>query len=161
MSNVKVSSRRDFLKSSGACVGATFAVCGLLPEHLRALPVNMVEGVPVAAEQAYPMPAADSVNVDGKKGVILARSAGKVYAFSMTCPHERAAVKWVAKDSRFACTKHDSKYRPDGTYISGRSTRSLDRFPIRRDGAQVLVNVDLVFRVDKNKDGWEKAVIAV
>lgn len=158
-------SRRRFLKSSAGCLGGAFALCAILPESLRALPVEMVEGVSVragaVAEQAYQIPATDSVSIDAKKGLILARTAGKLYAFSMTCPHERAAVKWVAKDNRFACTKHDSKYRPDGTYISGRSTRSLDRFPIRRDGNQALINVDQVFRFDKNPDGWEKAVIAV
>ena len=161
MSSVKPSSRRDFLKASGACVGATFALCGLVPETLRGLPVHLIDGVGERAEMSYPIPLADSVNVDGKTGLILARAAGKIYALSMTCPHERAAVKWVPKDNRFACTKHDSKYRPDGAYISGRSTRSLDRFPIRRDAGQVFVNVDLVFRIDKNPDGWEKAVILV
>ncbi len=156
-----MSSRREFLKSSAACAGAAVALCGLLPESLRALPMAMVEGTDAGADQAYPIPATDSVSVDGKHGLLLARTAGKVFAFSMTCPHERAAVRWVAKDNRFACTKHDSKYRPDGVYISGRSKRSLDRFPIRRDGSQVLVNLDLVFRFDKNPDEWEKAVIAL
>lgn len=121
----------------------------------------MIDGAGAGAEQSYPIPAADSVSVDSKKGLILARAAGKIYAFSMTCPHERAAVKWVPKDNRFACTKHDSKYRTDGTYISGRSTRSLDRFPIRRDGANVVVDTDLVFRFDKHPDGWARAVVPV
>jgi nitrite reductase/ring-hydroxylating ferredoxin subunit len=162
MSDLSRSSRRVFLKTSAGCAGGAFMLCAVLPESLRALPVTMVEGVRAgAAEQSYPIPASDSVSVDGKKGLILARIAGKVYAMSMTCPHERAAVKWVQKDNRFACTKHDSKYQPDGTYISGRSTRSLDRFPIRRDGANVLVNTDLVFRIDKNPDGWAKAVVAI
>ena len=157
------SSRRDFLKSSAACVGGTFALCSLLPDTLRALPVDVIDGAGAGAgaERSYPIPATDSVNVDGKTGLILARAAGQVYAFSMSCPHERAAVKWVPKDNRFACTKHDSKYRPDGTYISGRSTRSLDRFPIRRDGNQLLVTLDLVFRFDKDPAGWAKAVIAL
>jgi nitrite reductase/ring-hydroxylating ferredoxin subunit len=161
MSDSSSSSRRAFLKSSAGCLGGAFALCAMLPESLRALPVEMVEGIAAGAEQGYPIPLADAVNVDAKKGVIIVRTAGKVYAFSMTCPHERAAVKWVAKDNRFACTKHDSKYRTDGTYISGRSTRSLDRFPVRRDGNQILVNVDQVFRIDKDPDGWGKAVIAV
>ena len=121
----------------------------------------MIDGAGAGAEKAYPIPATDSVNVDGKTGLILARAGGKIYAFSMSCPHERAAVKWVPKDNRFACTKHDSKSRADGTYISGRSTRSLDRFPIRRDGNQIFVTIDLVFRFDKNPDGWAQAVIAL
>lgn len=161
MSDRSGSSRRVFLKTSAGCVGGALALCNLLPETLKALPVHMVGGAGAGAEQSYPIPAADSVSVDGKQGLILARAAGKIYAFSMTCPHERAAVKWVPKDNRFACTKHDSKYRTDGTYISGRSTRSLDRFPIRRDGGQVLINTDLIFRFDKDPAGWEKAAITL
>ncbi|TAK16838.1 MAG: Rieske (2Fe-2S) protein [Acidobacteria bacterium] len=161
MSDAGRSSRRVFLKSSAACVGGAFALCSLLPESLRALPVDTIAGLDGAGEVSFPIPPADSINVDGKTGMILARTAGKVYVFSMTCPHERAGVKWVPKDNRFACTKHDSKYRPDGTYISGRSTRSLDRFPIRRDGNNVLVNPDLVFRADKDPAGWAAAVVSV
>jgi nitrite reductase/ring-hydroxylating ferredoxin subunit len=154
-------SRRSFLKSSAGCLGGAFALCALLPESLSGLPVVFAEGRGPTAERAFAIPAADSVTVDRTTGLMLVRAAGKVYAFSMTCPHERAAVKWVPKDNRFSCTKHDSKYRADGTYISGRATRGLDRFPIRRDGTNVLINLDAVFRFDKDPDGWQKAVITL
>ena len=159
MSDTCSSSRRAFLSSAG-CLGGAVALCALLPESLRALPITMVSGEAAGAEQAYPVPAAESVSVDGKVGVIVAHSGGKIYAFSMSCPHEHAAVRWVPKDGRFACTKHDSKYRPDGTYISGRATRGLDRFPIRRDGDKVLVTTDMVFRADKDPAGWQAAAVA-
>jgi len=155
------SSRRAFLKSSAGCLGGAFALCALVPESLSALPVTVAEGRQAGAERAYPLPAADSVTVDQKAGMILVRMTGKVYAFALSCPHEHAAVKWVPKDNRFSCTKHDSKYRPDGTYISGRATRGLDRFPIRRAGDNVMINLSVVFRFDKDPDGWQKAVIAV
>ena len=154
-------SRRAFLRSSAGCIGGAFALCALLPESLSALPKTFAEGTAVGEERAYPLPTTDSVTIDAKAGMILARVAGKVHAFSLSCPHERAAVRWVPKENRFSCTKHDSKYRPDGTYISGRATRGLDRFPIRRDADNVLVNLDLVFRRDKDPDGWQKAEIAV
>ena len=71
-------------------------------------------------------PAADGVASTGRR-----RTVG-VYAFALACPHENAAVKWVAKEQRFQCTRHDSRYTPEGQYTSGRATRNLDRFPIRR-----------------------------
>lgn len=156
-----VPSRRAFLKSSAGCLGGAFALCALLPDSLNGLPVVFAEGLERGAERAFPLPTADSVTIDQKAGLILARAENKVHAFSLACPHERAAVKWVPKDNRFSCTKHDSKYRPDGTYISGRATRGLDRFPIRREGDNVLVNLDLVFRLDKDPAGWQKAEIPV
>ena len=44
---------------------------------------------------------------------------------ALSCPHQNNAVKWVAKDHCFQCTKHDSQYQPDGVYTSGRATRNL------------------------------------
>jgi Rieske Fe-S protein len=61
--------------------------------------------------------------------------------FALACPHQNFAVKWVAKDHRFACTKHDSKYAADGTHLAGRATRNMDRYVIRRDGNSVVVDL--------------------
>ena len=77
------------------------------------------------------------------------------------CPHEHAAVKWVAKDGRFQCSKHDSRYTPEGTYTSGRATRNLDRFPIRREGDTIVVTVDRVFRSDQDSAGWTAASVGI
>jgi Rieske Fe-S protein len=67
----------------------------------------------------------------------------------------------VAKDHRFQCTKHDSKYQPDGTYTSGRATRNLDRFAIRRDGPSVVVDLDKTFHSDTDAAGWTAAAVTL
>lgn len=156
-------SRRGFLQATSGCVAAAIGAVALLPAELRALPVNMIDGTPVgsAAERSFVIPSADSVNIDRTISMILVRNQGKVFAFALSCPHERAAVKWIEKDSRFACTKHDSKYLPTGQYISGRATRNLDRFPIRKDAGNVVVNLDAVFHSDTDKAGWTAAEVAV
>jgi Rieske Fe-S protein len=148
-------SRRQFLQRSG-CTLFTLAACGLGADLV--LPVSAIAGVG-GRERSYSLPAADGVNIDRPAQVMLVRYANHVYAFSLACPHENAAVKWVKKDGRFQCTKHDSQYKPDGTYTSGHATRNLDRFPIRRDGATVIVTVDRVFRSDQNRAAWEAAVV--
>jgi nitrite reductase/ring-hydroxylating ferredoxin subunit len=112
-------------------------------------------------DRAFPIPATDSVNIDRGTSMILVRLNGHVFAMSLSCPHEHAAVKWVTKDARFRCTKHDSQYLPDGEYISGRATRHLDRFPIRRDGDRVIVTLDVVFRSDLDAAGWAAADVAL
>jgi len=84
-----------------------------------------------------------------------------VYAMAMACPHEQAAVKWVKKDGRFQCTKHDSQYKPDGTYVSGHATRNLDRFPIRRADSQVIVSIDKVYHSDQHTAAWQGAVVTL
>ena len=107
------------------------------------------------------MPAGDGVSIDRGAQIILVRYTGMVYAMALACPHENAAVKWLNKDGRFQCTKHDSKYTPDGTYIAGRATRNLDRFPIHIEGAEVVITTDRVFRSDQDAAGWTAAAAAV
>jgi Rieske Fe-S protein len=142
------------------CSIFTIAALGLPPDVL-ALPVASVEGEGDARERRYAIPATDGVTIDRTSQVILVRYASHVYAMALACPHENAAVKWIAKDRRFQCTKHDSKYTPEGTYTSGHATRNLDRFPVRRDGDSVVVTVDRVFRSDQNQSAWDAARIDV
>ena len=125
------------------------------------LPVAAIAGAGAGKEKTYPVPASDSVNVDRGNSLIVVRYQNHVYAFSLACPHEQAAVKWVEKQRRFFCTKHDSEYTPDGTYQTGHATRNLDRFPVRKDGASLIVSLDRVFHSDANQAAWASAVIDV
>ena len=81
--------------------------------------------------------------------------------FALACPHENNAVKWVAEDHRFQCTKHDSRYQPDGVHTAGRATRNMDRFEVRRDGDSVVMDLHRWFQSDKDPAGWVAAAIAV
>ena len=149
-------SRRAFLQQGG-CGLLSLAAMGLVGDAV--LPVKAIAGVGTAKEKSYPVPAADGVNIDRSSSVMIVRYAGHLYAFSLACPHENAAVKWVAKDKRFYCTKHDSQYTADGTYTTGHATRNLDRFPIRKEGTSVIVSLDRVFHSDANKAAWSAAAV--
>jgi Rieske Fe-S protein len=70
-------------------------------------------------------------------------------------------VKWVEGAHRFQCTKHDSQYQTDGAYVTGRSTRNMDRLPIRRNGASVIVNLDRMIQSDTDPAGWAGAVVTL
>lgn len=144
----------------GGCGLFTIAALGL-PLDARALPVFSLHGEGTDAERRYPVPATDGVNIDRSAQVILVRYNNSVYAMALACPHENAAVKWLAKDRRFQCTKHDSQYTPEGTYTTGHATRNLDRFPLRLEGASVVVSIDKVFRSDQNQAGWQAARVEV
>ena len=144
------SSRRDFLKT-----GASLAAL------LAALPILEISGFASDGEMRYPVPASDSANIDYKSQVILVRYQGAVFAFALSCPHQNNAIKWVAKEGRFQCTKHDSRYLPNGTYTSGRATRNMDRFAVRREGDSVVVDLKHWFQSDKDPSGWASALIRV
>jgi len=153
------SDRRGFLRLGG-CAVVGLASLGL-PASLEALPIYETSGSGGANEKRYPLPAGDSVNIDSRASVIIVRYQNAVYAFSLACPHEHAAVKWVQKDRRFQCTKHDSRYQPNGTYTSGHATRNLDRFAVRKEDNNVVVDLQHWFESDKNPSGWSAAFVPV
>jgi Rieske Fe-S protein len=156
----RASNRREFLQTAG-CFGIAIALLGLSSTDAQALPVFLTEGVASGGEQRYPLPATDSVNVDHAAQLIVVRAAGHVYVFSLSCPHQNNAVKWVEKDHRFQCTKHDSQYQPNGVHTSGRATRNMDRYVIRRDGDSIVVDLHRWIQSDKDPAGWAAATIAV
>ena len=151
--------RREFLVSAG-CFGA-MVVLGVGSDSALALPVYTTTGAGDGAERRYPIPPGDSVNVDQSAQLIVVRAEGHAYVFALSCPHQNNVVKWVAKDHRFQCTKHDSRYTPNGTYTSGRATRNMDRYVIRRDGDAIVVDLHKWVQSDKDPAGWAAATIAL
>jgi Rieske Fe-S protein len=109
--------------------------------------------------RVYPIPAQDGAVIDRENDVILMRWEGSVYAFSLACPHQNTALRWLGGDGRFQCPKHRSKYRPDGTFIEGRATRGMDRFPVRREGDGVAVDLGRVLKQTGDAAAWAAAVV--
>jgi nitrite reductase/ring-hydroxylating ferredoxin subunit len=153
--------RRAFLDATSGCAFAVIAAMGLNTRELLALPIAETMGERTGNEWRSPIPVSDSVNIDRTAQVILARAQGHVFVFNLACPHQNAAVKWLPADNRFQCTKHNSKYTPDGAYIAGRATRNLDRFAVRRDGDNVVADLDRMIQSDKDAAAWTAATIAV
>jgi nitrite reductase/ring-hydroxylating ferredoxin subunit len=140
-------SRRDFLQ--------------LAAFGLAMLPITFVDGIAQGSEHRFPFPASDGVTIDRKEQVIIVRSQGHVYAFNLSCPHENTALKWLPKDMRFQCPKHESKYQPNGTFMSGRATRNMDRLKIRRDGDALFVDLSHIIKSDTDPAVWAAATIPV
>jgi len=157
--------RREFLQQCAA--GAVVLGLGLgLPGELGARPVRVdrLEGMAFPGEGdrvAYPVPGEDGVSVDREQELILVRAAGAVYAFALSCPHQRSMLKWREKDKQFRCTKHGSRYEPSGEYVSGRATRGMDRYAVRVEGGQVVVDKGRKFLQDEDPAGWEGAAALV
>ena len=48
----------------------------------------------------------------------------------------------------------------DGVYMSGRSTRNLDRFSVvHQNGASLVVSLDKVIQADRDPAGWSAAQV--
>jgi len=152
--------RRAFLKQVGlASVGALIMVG--MPPGLAAstFPAAMIATDRKGSNPVYPIPVKDGVQIDKENDVILVRWQHEVYAFNLSCPHQNTALRWNEADAEFQCSKHHSKYKPDGTFISGRATRSMDRFSVARQGEQIVVNVDAMHKNDVDPTGWSSSVI--
>jgi Rieske Fe-S protein len=155
-------SRRRALGQMSAAVLAAMAGVALRPGTAAAVPV--VEGTGTQTgpdEHSYPMPAADGVTIDRDTQVILVRFQQKVYAFNLACPHENTALRWKPRDGCFQCPRHESQYKPDGTFITGRATRNMDRFAVKHAGDSLVVDLNRLFRSDQQAQDWSAAAVAV
>ncbi|MEX2152961.1 MAG: Rieske (2Fe-2S) protein [Gemmatimonadaceae bacterium] len=155
----EVVERREFLRDTISRVLLAAGALALGSSRVSALTVAFARGTGSRTDKTYSLPAADGVVIDKDESVIIARFDGRAYAFSLACPHQNTAIRWEAKNRRFQCPKHKSRYRPDGAFIEGRATRGLDRFEVRRDGDNLIVNLDAMYREDKNPTQWASAFV--
>lgn len=156
--------RREFFRA-GTMVLASLGLLGAGSRAARAMPV--IGDATILAprsgdrheEKRYAIPSADGVAIDKDNSVIVARSAGRIYGFSLACPHQNTALRWEADDKQFTCPKHKSHYKADGTFIEGRATRDMDRLAVRKDGQALVVDVDTLYQQDLNLPQWTAAFI--
>jgi Rieske Fe-S protein len=154
--------RRAFLRDAAVVLAGIAAALGAAPALAEALTVTVGRAAARRGnELTYPIPSADGAQIDRENEVILVRYQQKIYVFNLSCPHQNTALRWQSEDGRFQCPKHHSRYRPDGVYISGRATRSMDRFAVRRDGGNIVADLGRYYRQDQNAAEWEAAVIPV
>jgi nitrite reductase/ring-hydroxylating ferredoxin subunit len=155
--------RREFLRAAGLAM-ASLGLLGIGARDAAAMPSVAIGEVtgrdgPTATTKQYAVPAADGVAIDRDNSVMIARAAGKVYAFALACPHQNTALKWNDHDHQFQCPKHHSRYTADGTFIDGRATRNMDRLAIKRVGAELVVDVDTIYQADDNPKEWAAAFV--
>ena len=156
-------SRRAFLRQTGLAVAAAVAATSLAVPG-AAFAETIADIAPTSARgrrQVYPIPTADGISVDDGNDVILARWRGKVYAFSQRCPHKGAQLEWLPAEQRVFCPKHKSLFDGKGGHVSGRGSRDLDRYAMRREGGTLLVNRSVLHRSDQDPEGWRRAVVAL
>lgn len=149
--------RREFLRQTFAA-GTALAGLALLGPVSEAAALEPRRNMgPVK----YALPAADGVSIDAANEVILCRNAGEVYAFALSCPHQNTALKALPKNAGFQCPRHKSKYQPNGTFISGRATRNMDRLQITRDGNTIVVDPAVAFESDTDPARWATALVKI
>jgi Rieske Fe-S protein len=111
-------------------------------------------------ERRYPVPASDGVTIDRPEQLIVVRFQQHGYVFNLACPHENTALRWKAREGCFQCPRHESRYQPDGSFISGRATRNMDRFALALAGGELVVGLDRLYRSDREPELWAGAQVS-
>jgi len=158
-----VHSRRAFLRDIGVATAAALAAVAL-KRPTAAFAASVGEIAPLRAsarEVSYTIPNANRVSVDVNNDVILARWEGRLYAFSLKCPHKGERLEWRASEERVYCPKHKARFLAEGTHVSGRGKRDLDRHGLRREGSAVVVDLGRVYRQDTERAEWSAAVVTL
>ena len=156
------SSRREFLGAAISAVAAAMATLGVARSAFAEGVVSRVRALgAVGALHSYTIPDADGVHIDHDNDVILVRWENALYAFNLSCPHQNTALRWNESNRRFQCPKHQSRYRPDGQFIDGRATRGMDRLAIKRDGSNIIVDLDRMIKQDEDPTGWNAAMVSL
>jgi nitrite reductase/ring-hydroxylating ferredoxin subunit len=152
--------RRDFLRHAGLATMGALIMVGVPPGLAASTrPMRLVARRRRDPNPTYPIPSQDGVEIDHKNDVIVVRWKSALYAFNLSCPHQNTALRWNPGDAQFQCPKHHSKYQPDGTFISGRATRNMDRFSVTRVGDDIVVNINAMHKNDADGAGWDASTI--
>ncbi len=156
--------RRDFLRDASLLAMGALVALGAAPSRAAAASIELVSPVEENREEkAYAIPARDGTQIDKDNGTMITRWQGKVYVFSLACPHQNTALRWHDTDTQFECPKHHSRFDAEGNYIkdSGRATRGLDRFTVRKDGNNVVANLDKLYQEDEDEAIWKASFVTV
>lgn len=154
--------RRRFLRDAALTAVATLAATGLRPNAALASLVTAITPTRKAGPlRAYAIPSADAVMVDDGNDVIIARYRGNIYAFSRRCPHKGARLVWHESEDRIFCPRHKARFTSGGDHASGRRSRNLDRYGLRRQGSEIIVDTDTIYREDENPERWRSALVAI
>ena len=154
--------RRTFLRQASGFAGAVLVGLGAAPAVAEAM-VGEARAIATGAGtgarmREYAMPSADGALVDADNEVLLVRWTGRVYAFALGCPHRGTTLRWQG-DGVF-CPKHKARFSPEGRNVGGRRTRAIDRYPIRRAGTSLAVDVTAALQQDTDAAAWEAAWVA-
>jgi Rieske Fe-S protein len=151
--------RRRFVKD-GLMAVAALAALGASADKLHAMTLGFATAARDGALLRYPIPAADGATIDAESKVVVVRFQNALHAFALECPHRGTDVEWQADRGRFYCPKHKSTFQPEGTFIAGKAERNMDRYPVRIEGAELIVDTAAFIRSDRDAAGWAAAKVS-
>ena len=155
--------RRVFLNTSWKVLGVALLVEAAWTSYdiLNPQPSGAFGGV-VDAGKVNDYAADGSVKYFEDGRFFVSSSSGQLVALYQKCPHLGCKVPFNDQTHRFECPCHGSVYNVRGEYIEGPAPRGMDRFLLKVEGDQVLVDTGNVVEgpprgVDTLSGGAESA----
>ena len=108
-----------------------------VPVELDIDPDELVPGTPTEVEFTVDL----GGNAVAGSAWLVKRNSGEIIAFDPRCTHGLCSYAWLPDVGQFSCHCHDGKFAPDGSVISGKPTRALDRLVVRVTGDVIEVDV--------------------
>jgi nitrite reductase/ring-hydroxylating ferredoxin subunit len=158
---IAAAGRRAVLRNAALAVAGALALGATAREALAERVAEATASLRRGLLRAYALPGEGTVSVDAANDLVLARWDNRVYAFSLKCPHRGTRLEWQAAERTLFCPKHKARFAPDGAHLSGRQSRDLDRYDIKREGSSVVVDLGALRRADQDGERWRTAVVAV
>ncbi len=116
-----------------------------VPVELDVDPDTLVPGTPVEV----PFTVQLGGNAVAGSAWLVKQASGEIIAFDPRCTHALCSYRWEPGPADFSCNCHDGKFRLDGTVISGKPPKPLNRFPVHVTGTVVEVDVPGDFATPK------------
>jgi len=133
-------SRRDFLrdgwKLGGVMLAGAAGYTGY--EALRPLASN-ASGAKVTVGSVSSFTEGTSTYVPAER-LYVVNAKNYLFALSQKCPHLGCHVPYCESSGRFECPCHGSIYDLAGEYVAGPAPRGMDRFQVKIDGDNVVVD---------------------
>jgi cytochrome b6-f complex iron-sulfur subunit len=91
-----------------------------------------------APGRAYIVEYSEDLDADGQYAEIT--NGARVMALYWRCVHLGCKVPWCQSSQWLECPCHGSRYNRWGEWQAGPAARGLDRFPVRVENGEVVVN---------------------
>jgi Rieske Fe-S protein len=136
--------RRDFVSmATMSAVALALAACGGEDDGSTG-PGNLGTGTFTIKTTDFPVLATvgSAVRVRSSPPVAVAKTAGGLVAFSLSCPHQGTTVV-IDSDYTMFCPNHGAMFTAAGVWTGGQRTSSLFRLPVSLDTAGTTATITL------------------
>ena len=137
-------SRRDFLRSGWKLGGALLVGAAAYTGYEALRPLATGPGGAKITVGTISSFAKDTSTYVPAGRMYVVNANNYLFALSQKCPHLGCHVPYCESSGRFECPCHGSIYDLAGEYVAGPAPRGMDRYVVKLDGQNVVVDTSVL-----------------